>query len=48
MSTQRPTADTHQTLPTNDEPETAPLMFATDNEVKIQGLFTAESDDSPR
>ncbi|WP_169302340.1 hypothetical protein [Halorientalis salina] len=52
MSTQRSTSDSRQTLPTQTgtrtDSETAPLMFSTENEVQIQGLFTAESDESPR
>lgn len=51
MSTQHRTADTHApTTQTNQtaartEDRGAPMMFATDNEVEIQGLFKAESDD---
>lgn len=45
MSTQHSTSDTRQTLPTQNEREAAPLMFSTENEVPIQGLFKAESDE---
>ena len=50
MSTQHTTSDTHQTLPTqpDHDPDPAPLMFSTENEVPIKGLFEAESDESPR
>jgi hypothetical protein len=50
MSTRPRTDDTRTTeTPTTRTTRTdtggAPLMFATDNEVQIQGLFEAESDD---
>lgn len=52
MSTRLHSDDTRPEMSTRSEPTTrresttgAPLMFATDNEVQIQGLFEAESDD---
>ncbi|MFB6179437.1 MAG: hypothetical protein ABEI77_06905 [Halorientalis sp.] len=48
MSTQRSTSDRSRPLPTQTESTPAPLMFSTDNEVPIQGLFKAESDDPVR
>ena len=47
MSTQHSTTSApRQTLPTQTqtETETAPMMFSTENEVQIEGLFTAKSD----
>jgi hypothetical protein len=51
MSTQHPTADTHAPTTQTNQPTArtedrgAPMMFATDNEVEIRGLFEAESND---
>ena len=48
MSTRPRSDDTSTetpTMTTRTEPTGAPMMFATDNEVQIQGLFEAESDD---
>ncbi|MFD1587579.1 hypothetical protein ACFR9U_11330 [Halorientalis brevis] len=45
MSTQHSTTSApRQTLPSQTETETAPMMFSTENEVQIEGLFTAKSD----
>ena len=39
------TTETPTTMTTRTDTGGAPLMFATDNEAQIQGLFEAESDD---
>ena len=43
MSTRTPTPTTRPPT-TDDDTTSAPLTFATDNEVPIRGLFDAESD----
>ena len=45
MSTRPRTDDTRPTTTASTESTGAQLMFATDNEVRIRGLFEAESDD---
>jgi len=45
MSTRLRTDDSRPATTTSTETTGAQLMFATDNEVQIRGLFEAESDD---
>lgn len=45
MSTKPTPTETRPTMNTQTETRGAPLMFSTENETPIKGLFTAESEE---